>query len=110
MRLGEAVVHLQGLQRHGLRLGQVLHRRLGAEPDAEQLVGIGQTGIRDRVAGILRDGLLEVLDGLLDVRPGPLVRVKAAEEIQVVRVGVAGRLLLDPLLLLRETGPGTAPR
>src|SRR5215510_10741609 len=45
-----------------------------------------------------------MLDRLLDVGARPLVDVEAAEQVQVVRLGVTGRLLLDSGLLLGGEG------
>src|SRR5439155_1491438 len=49
-------------------------------------------------------------DRFLYLRFGPLVRVIAAEEIQVVRLGLVGWLLFEPLLLLRGHGRGQRSR
>src|SRR5439155_21717884 len=49
-------------------------------------------------------------DRFLYLRFGPLVRVIAAKEIQVVRLGLVGRFLLEPPLLLWGQGGGQRPR
>src|SRR2546429_9704043 len=73
-------------------------------------MGVGQTSVGQVVAGILGDGPLEMTDRFLYLRFGPLVGVIAAKEIQVVRLGLVGRLLFEPPLLLRGQGRGQRAR
>src|SRR2546426_448119 len=73
-------------------------------------MGVGQTSVGQRVAGILGDGSLEMTDRFLYLGFGPLVGVIAAKQIQVVRLGLVGRFLLEPLLLLRGQGRGQRAR
>ena len=98
--LREGLVHLERLEGHRLRIGEVLDRWLRTETDAQELVGVCDPRVGHRIGGVAGDGLLVVLDAALHIGTRPLVGMEPAQQVQVVGLGAAGGLLLDPLLLL----------
>jgi hypothetical protein len=61
VRFGQGVVECQGAQRHLLRVSHSLRDRRGAVVELQR-VRIGEPGIGERVARILGDGTVEVVD------------------------------------------------
>ena len=98
VRLGQLIVDRQRLLRRRPRAREGLFRRQPG-PDIEQVVDVGQAGVRQRVLRIDLDGLVEVLDGLVQPLGVALVPLEAALEVQLVRARVAGLLLGQELLL-----------
>ena len=65
---------------------------------AEKTVAVGQSRVGERVVWIFSDGLTEVIDGLLIALCRALVPVESALQVKLIRLGVSGVALSDPLL------------
>ena len=68
MPLGERIVQLHGFQGSRFGFRHRLPRAQYVDADrAEERIGIGQAGVRWRIARILGDGALKILDASLDI-------------------------------------------
>ena len=72
MRFGKRVVDGNGSERRLLHFRHRLVRRHGS-PDAEQVVAVGDARVRQRIARILDEGLLEVVETAPESILGSLV-------------------------------------
>src|SRR5437660_2451418 len=89
MGVGEGGLERERLEDGGSRLR---HAFAGAKirRSRESLVHIGDAGVRERIIRIMRQGLLEVRQRLLDGSEAALVVEVASLEIQLVRFDVEG--------------------
>lgn len=78
--------------------GQRVIRRLPS-PNAEERVAVGQSRISERIARVLIDSLIEILDRLMEGRFGALVPVVASFSVEAVRFRVFRVVLCDKLAL-----------
>src|SRR5436309_6342471 len=90
MGVGERGLERERFEDGGSRLR---HAFAGAKirPSREALVHVGDAGVRERIIRIMRQGLLEVRQRLLDGSEPALVDEVASLEIQLVRLDVADR-------------------
>src|SRR6266571_4508184 len=89
MGVGERGVERERLEDGGSRLW---HAFAGAKirRSREPLVRVRDAGVRERITRIMRQGLLEVRQRLLDGSEPTLVVEVASLEIQLVRFDIAG--------------------
>src|SRR6266699_3955426 len=89
MGVGERGLERERLEDGGSRLR---HAFAGAKirRSREALVRVGDAGVRERIIRIMRQGLLEVRQRLLDGCEAALVVEVASLEILLVRLDVAG--------------------
>src|SRR6266581_9033631 len=84
----------RGLKRERFEDGssRFRHAFAGAKirPSREALVHVGDAGVCERIIRIMRQGLLEVRQRLLDGSEATLVVEVASLEIQLVRFDIAG--------------------
>ena len=113
VRFGESVIHCDGFQRRCLRSRQgVFRRKTAAKP--KQRVGVSQAAIRQGVARVSGDCLLEIRDAFVQRVLRSLVEVVPALQVVLVSFGVHRlRSCQIFLLLAREadlSSLGDAPR
>src|SRR5215469_5326295 len=100
MGLGKALIDLQCLQRRGFRFRYRLLRRKPTKDREELGIGIRQPGISQGVRWVFVESLLEVRYGFLRALFCRLVPIVAALQIGLIRLGVLGVTLAQPLLFL----------
>src|SRR6266568_1272179 len=95
MGVGERGLERERLEDGGSRLRYAF---AGAKirRSREALVRVGEAGVRERIIRIMRQGLLEVRQRLLDGSEAALVVEVASLEIQLVRLDVARGVSQQP--------------
>src|SRR5438105_4535274 len=99
MRLGQSVVERQGFQRGLPRFRQGFTGRQTAI-DWKQCVSIGETGMGQRIIRVERDGLVEILNRLLNILWRALVPIETSFQIKLISLRIV-RVVLRQLLLVR---------
>src|SRR5205814_5692647 len=89
-RFSQSVVQLKGLLCRRRRFRVTISRsacRVAGEP----YVTIGDSGVGECVVRVRRDGLLKIIDRLLQIAAGALVPKKSALQVKLVRFGILRR-------------------
>src|SRR5262249_36109610 len=94
-------IKLQRLEGGGLGFWKGIFRRKHAVV-TEQVVAVGQAGIRQRVARIILGSLAEILDRFLQPLGRPLVPKIAPPQVKLISLGI-NRLSLGELFFLLTT-------
>src|ERR1019366_5145229 len=101
MRFSQCVVKFQGSQGHGTRLGiDFAWGCIGVY--VQHNVTVGQSSVSQRVARVLLDGQVEILNALLQVRLSSFVPEIDSSQVSLVGLRIDGTGTRQVGLLLRR--------
>src|SRR5439155_25182571 len=94
---GQRVINLDCFGRRLFRQRENIPGRANALT-AQKAVTVGEPRVSERVVWIFGDGLTEIIEGLLIALCRPFVPIESALQVKLIRLGVSGVVLSDPLL------------
>ena len=92
MGFAQTVIEFQGPLHRGFRLRNRISRSSRTVVGKKE-IGISQANIGEDIIRIFQDSLIEIIDGLAQVRPGPFVPKISALQVNLVSFTVGGRSL-----------------